>query len=108
DELEFLPAAIEVEQSPPSPAGRAVMWLVISLFVFGILWASFGHVDVVAVAQGKVIPSDRVKQIQPLEIATIRAIHVREGEKVAAGQVLVSFDTTQTGADVTRLEQETG
>lgn len=108
DEFAFLPAAIEVESTPPSPAGRAVMWLVVSLFVITITWATLGFVDVVAVAQGKVVPTDRVKQIQPMEFAVVREIHVQEGEKVKAGDRLLSLDTTQTEADVVRLEKDVG
>lgn len=103
---EFLPAAIEIERSPAPFAGRAIMWSIMVLFVIAIVWACVGKVDVVAVAQGKVIPSERVKQIQPLEAATIAEIHVQEGAKVKAGDPLVTLDPTSTEADVRRLAKE--
>lgn len=103
---EFLPAAIEIERSPAPLAGRAVLWSIMALFLIALLWACLGKVDVVAVAQGKVIPSERVKQIQPLETATIAAIHVQEGARVKAGDPLITLDPTNTEADVRRYQKE--
>lgn len=103
---EFLPAAIEIERSPAPRAGRAIMWSIVVLFVIAVVWACVGKVDVVAVAQGKVIPSERVKQIQPLETATIAEIHVHEGSTVKAGDALISLDPTNTEADVRRVVNE--
>ncbi|WKT60107.1 HlyD family type I secretion periplasmic adaptor subunit [Microbulbifer thermotolerans] len=102
----FRPAAIEIEQTPPSPLGRGILWAIIALFVIALLWACFGRIDIVATAQGKVIPSERVKTIQPLETAAVAEIHVREGQRVAAGDLLITLDTAITEADVRRLSQE--
>lgn len=103
---EFLPAAIEIERSPAPRAGRAIMWSIVVLFIIAVVWACVGKVDVVAVAQGKVIPSERVKQIQPLETATIAKIHVHEGSTVKAGDALITLDPTNTEADVRRVVNE--
>jgi hemolysin D len=103
---EFLPAAIEVEQTPSSKAGRAIIWAIVILFTIAAIWAYFGKVDIVAVAQGKVIPSEHIKHIQPLEAAKIKAIHVREGQYVQKGDPLITLDNTQTQADVERLSHE--
>ena len=65
-ELEFLPAVLELQDSPPSPVGRAIGAIIILVFVAGAAWASLGKIDVVAVAQGKIIPSGHTKIIQPL------------------------------------------
>lgn len=106
DLLAFMPAAIEVEATPASKAGRAIIWVIVLLFSLAVAWACMGHIDIVAVAQGKVIPNERVKFIQPLEAATVQAIHVKEGQKVVAGEPLITLDSTQAQADVTRLTQE--
>ena len=105
-ELEFLPAAVEVLETPASPAGRTVMLLIVAFFVTATAWAWFGSIETVAVAQGRIIPGGRVKVIQPLEIGVIRAIHVEEGQHVKAGQLLIALDPTASGADRTRLQQE--
>lgn len=105
-ELEFLPAALEVQDSPPSPLGRAIVWTLIALVVWAIAWACFGKVDIVVTAQGKVIPSQRVKTLQPLEIGVVKALHVRDGQRVTAGEALLDLDPTQASADATRLARE--
>ena len=103
---EFLPAVLEVQQRPPSPMGRAIVWTIVGVFTFAVIWSIFGKVDIVAVAQGKIIPSGRVKLIQPLESGVITRINVVEGQRVNAGETLVELDPTSTAADQRRLEQE--
>ena len=98
-EYEFLPPALEIQETPPSPVRRALIWLIAVMVLATFLWAYFGEVDEVAVARGKVIPDGRVKVIQPLETGIIRAIHVKEGEKVRAGQLLIELDPTIRQAD---------
>lgn len=103
---EFLPAVLEVQERPPSPMGRAIAWTIVLVFTLAVIWSIFGKVDIVAVAQGKIIPSGRVKLIQPLESGVITQINVAEGQRVSAGETLVELDPTSTAADQRRLEQE--
>lgn len=105
-ELDFLPAALEIQEKPPSPAGRAIAWSVMAFFTIAVLWALFGKIDIVATAQGKIIPSGRVKVIQPMEIGVVRQIHVYEGQRVEAGDLLIELDPTSTQADLGGLEKE--
>jgi len=105
-ETEFLPAALEVQDTPPSPLGRAVSVTIMAVFLCAALWATFGKIDIVAVAQGKIIPSGHSKVIQPLESGVIKAIRVRDGQAVAKGDVLLELDPTQTGAEEERLANE--
>src|SRR6202048_4374414 len=99
DELAFLPAALEIVETPPSPVGRAVAFTIIAVFAVALGWACIGTVDIVAVAPGKIIPSGRTKTIQPFETGVVRAIHVRDGQSVKAGDVLIELDPTMTDAD---------
>lgn len=105
-EAAFLPAALEIQQMPPSPAGRAILWTILAFFTLAIVWASLSEVDIVAVAQGRIIPSGHSKTVQPLEIGTVTAIHVTEGKRVEAGEVLIELDPTSAQADVARLTKE--
>ena len=98
-EREFLPAALELQETPVSALPRATIWTLVGAFSVAVLWAIFGRLDTVAVAHGKVIANTRAKVIQPLETAVIRRIYVRDGEAVAQGQVLVDLDATISGAD---------
>jgi hemolysin D len=105
-ELEFLPAVLEIQESPPSPVGRTIIFIIIGLFSSALLWSVFGHIDIVAVAQGKIIPSDYSKVIQPLESGIIKKIHVRDGQHVKKDDVLIELDATTTGADRERYSNE--
>jgi hemolysin D len=105
-ELAFLPAALEIVETPPSPIGRAIGITVIALFCLALVWASFGTVDIVATAPGKIIPSGRTKVIQPFETDVVRAIHVRDGQSVKAGDLLIELDSTITGAELDHLKSD--
>ena len=103
---EFLPAVLEIQQAPPSPIGRAISWTIIAVFTVGILWATFGWIDIVATAQGKVIASGYSKVIQPYETGVIASIHVLDGQVVRRGEVLIELDPTQNRADRDRAANE--
>jgi hemolysin D len=104
--VEFLPAVLEVQHAPPSPIGRAIGWTIMAVFVSAVVWAIFGHLDMVAVAQGKIIPSGYSKVIQPLESGVIAAIHVRDGQFVKRGDPLIDLNTTVNDADQERIINE--
>lgn len=104
-ETEFLPAILEVTETPPSPVGRMVMWSILALLVVGLIWAFVGHINEVAVAQGKVIPAGQVKTIQVKNKGVIKEIKVKDGDAVKEGDVLVVLDPTSAGADYDNLKK---
>src|SRR3974390_2154532 len=71
-ETAFLPAALEVMETPPSPIGRAIAIVIILLFCSALAWASLGRVDIVATAPGKIILNGRTKVIQAAETGLVR------------------------------------
>lgn len=103
---EFLPAVLEIQQAPPSPIGRAILWTILAVFTAGVLWATFGWIDIVATARGKIIPSGYSKVIQPYEAGVIAAIHVQNGQSVRHGDVLIELDPTLNRADHDRALNE--
>jgi hemolysin D len=105
-EIAFLPAALEITESPPSPIGRAIGATIIAVFCIALAWASFGSVDIVATATGKIVPGGRSKLIQPFETGVVRAIHVRDGQSVTAGDVLIELDPTMIEADQERQKSD--
>jgi hemolysin D len=105
EEHEFLPAALEVMETPPSPGLRMLLWLTCGLFVLALVWAVLGKIDVVAVSAGKTVPAGNVKLIQPIEIGAVRAIHVRNGQFVRKGQLLLELDPTLASADEAQSAQ---
>lgn len=104
--LEFLPAVLEVQETPPLPIARTIGWAIVAFFIIAMIWACIGHVNVVAVAHGKLVPSGQVKTIQPLESGVVRAIHVEEGDHVTVGELLIELDSTSTGADRSALRDQ--
>ena len=104
DETAFLPAALSLQESPVHPAPRRATWVIIALFTFAVGWAIVGEVDIVAVAPGRIVVSDNTKLIQPAEAAVIKAIRVRDGDRVEADQVLVELDATVAGADLRSVQ----
>jgi hemolysin D len=99
EEREFLPAALEIVETPASPAGRTIAYMIVASFCLSLLWASLAKVDIVASSSGKVVLLDGTKVIQPLETGIVRTIHVRDGQKVAAGEVLIELDPGINEAD---------
>ena len=99
-ETAFLPATLEVVETPPSPIGRAIGATIIAVFCVAVIWASLGKVDMVATAPGKIVPSGRTKTVQPFEAGVVRAIRVRDGASVKAGDVMIELDPTISAADV--------
>ena len=104
--LAFLPAALEIVETPAPPLAGAIGGTIIALFCLAIAWACFGHIDIVATASGKIIPSGRTKVIQPFETGVVRAIRVRDGQHVKAGEVLIELDATMNDAERNHLQSD--
>ncbi|MBR0959017.1 HlyD family type I secretion periplasmic adaptor subunit [Bradyrhizobium japonicum] len=104
--LAFLPAALEIVETPPSPVGRSIVVSITAGFVVALIWACIGTIDIVAIAPGKIIPSDRTKTVQPFETAVVRTIHVQDGQSVRAGDRLIDLDATMTAAELNRLKSD--
>jgi len=104
EELAFLPAALEIVETPPSPIGRAMGCVLILMFTAALAWAWYGTIDIVASATGKIMPGGRTKIIQPFETGVVRAILVHDGQAVSAGEILVELDPTANAADRDRLQ----
>ena len=104
-ETEFLPAILEVTETPPSPTGRLVMWSILLLVVVALAWSFLGHINEVAVAAGKVIPSGQIKTVQVKNKGIVKEINVTEGQMVQEGDVLVVLDPTTTTADYDSLKK---
>lgn len=102
-ETEFLPAILEVTETPPSPVGRMVLWSILLLLVIVLLWSLIGSINEVAVANGKVIPMGQVKTVQVKNKGVIKEIFVKEGQYVHEGETLMILDPTSTDADVDSL-----
>lgn len=98
EEADFLPSALSLQAQPVSPAGRWVARILMLLIATALLWAIFGRIDIIVNAPGKIIPSQRIKTIAAIEVASVRALHVEEGQAVKAGDVLIELDTRESNS----------
>ncbi|WP_241673252.1 HlyD family type I secretion periplasmic adaptor subunit [Lacisediminimonas profundi] len=102
----FAPGLLAIQESPPSALPRAVLGSVAALVVLLLLWAIFGKLDVVASAEGRLVPQTYLKIVQPAEAGIVQQILVREGELVEAGQVLIRMDASIANADTRAIRSE--
>jgi len=83
EDNEFLPAAIEILETPPSPILTSFMVTIYAAIIVALMWSFIGHIDIVAVAQGKIQPTGRVKLVQALESGKVRDVFVVNGAKAS-------------------------
>lgn len=102
----FLPALLALEEAVPSPLPRRVLWLVVALVGLMLAWACVGTLDVVAVAEGRLVPKSQLRIVQPAEGGVMRELRVREGERVRAGQLLARMDVRAAEADAETVRNE--
>lgn len=106
DEIQFLPAALALQDKPVHPAPRYIVFGIITFFILALGWSIIGKIDIVATSRGKIIPSGKTKVIQASEVAVVKQIFVSDGQFVKAGETLVKLDSSATYADVERLKNE--
>ena len=97
-EAEFLPAELEILDSPPWPLARVILWMMMALLLIAVVWSYFGRLDIVASARGIIIPDSRTKVIQSAVAGKVTSIEVANGDAVEAGDVLVKLDTVSATA----------
>lgn len=104
--LRLASALFEIETTEPAAQSRLVLKIVCVLFALLLLWAIFAKLDIVAVAQGRLVPQTYVKIVQPAEAGIVREILIEEGNRVEAGQVLIRLDPTLSTSDKTAVSRE--
>ncbi len=105
DYHDFKPILAEIEERPPNPLGTVFLWTIISLMAVVLLGLYLVKVDVVVTARGKIIPLGDVKVVQPLETGVVTVIHVKEGDFVKKGAVLLEIDPSIDRADLEGKER---
>ena len=97
--MEFSPPIVRAQHEGAAPLARVVLYITLALFAVMLVWAFFGRLDIIAVAQGKLIPGSYVKIVQPAESGVLRDILVIDGQSVKAGDVLLRMDTQVSDAE---------
>ena len=104
-QYEFLPAAEEIVETPATPLGALVVWLITLLLIVALAWSYFGRIDIVAVANGKISTEGSTKIIQPAISGVVTNINVHEGQRVKKGETLLALDKTTAEKDVATANQ---
>ena len=103
---DFTPGLLAIQQSPPPKLPRVVFFVVATLFATLLAWSVLGRLDIVAVAEGRLVPESYTKIVQPAEAGLVKEVLVSEGQSVEQGQVLIRLDPTLAGADDLSLGSE--
>ena len=96
---EFLPAALEILETPPAPLPVALMLTICAFVAAALVWSFFGRLDVHAVSPGKIEVAGRAKVIQPLDPGKVAAIDVENGSRVKIGDLVLELDPAEAAAD---------
>lgn len=86
---DFAPPLLRIQQSPPAPLAGWMLRLFLALLA-GLLL--FGKLDIVAVAEGKLVPQTYVKILQPSEQGMVKEILETDGRRypLAPGMQVVA------------------
>lgn len=104
--LDFAPEILAIERRPPSPLPRFLLYTLLSLFLLIVVWICIARLDIVASAEGRLVPQTHLKIVQPVESGVLKEILIREGDRVQAGQVLMRLDTTLSDADRAIIQRD--
>ncbi len=99
EEAEFLPAALEIQEKPVSPTLRMTAKVIITVLLIGLGWTFFATLDIFVSASGEIIPHERTKTVASIDMASVKALHVSEGQLVKKGDLLIELDTTAVDAE---------
>lgn len=103
---DFAPDLLTLQESPPSRLPRIAVLLVVVLVLCLMVWAAFARLDIVAAAQGRLVPATFTKVVQPAEQGVVAEILVKDGDFVRAGQVLLRMDARVSKADANTLDHD--
>ncbi len=105
-ENDFCPDLLAIQEQPPARLPRTVAYVTGGLFALLALWAVWGKLDIIASAEGRLVPRNYSRVLQPAEAGIVREVLVRDGDEVKAGQVLLRMDATTASADMGTLQAD--
>jgi adhesin transport system membrane fusion protein len=79
---------------------RGILYGVVALLAILLIWAAFAPLDEVTRGEGKIIPSRQLQVVQAVDGGVVEELHVKEGQRVKKGQLLVRIDPTRFVANL--------
>ena len=104
--IESLPDALEITNQPLPVFIKFGVWFPVVAVILVIIWASLAQNDVIVQGNGKLVTNRPTIVMKPLERSVIKQIHVRIGDMVKTGQILITFDPEINKAEADRLRNE--
>jgi HlyD family secretion protein len=104
--LDFAPDLLAIQERPPERLPRVVLGSVVALVAILLVWALFAELDIIASAEGRLVPASFTKVVQPSEPGVVSEILVKDGDAVRTGQVLLRMDARLSTADTQALGTE--
>lgn len=104
--LDFAPDLLAIQERPPERLPRVLLGCVVALIALLLGWAMFARLDIIATAEGRLVPIGFTKVVQPADAGVVSEILVKDGERVKAGQVLLRLDPRLTQADTQALSND--
>jgi hemolysin D len=106
DDVHTAPEVAEVIAKLPWWAVQSLLYIIVAFILVAFAWASLVRVDVVAVANGIVIPQGNIKPIQPASSGVVQNVFVKEGDRVGVGDALIQLDAAEMRTRLFKLRQE--
>jgi HlyD family secretion protein len=104
--LDFAPDLLAIQERPPSRMPRALSLTIVALVGLLLLWAIFFRLDIIAAAEGRLVPLTFTKVVQPAEAGVVTEILVDDGQAVKEGQLLMRLDARLSQADTVALAKD--
>ncbi len=104
---DFLPEALELVEKPAAPWGHMGILLICAVVFAMFIWAFAGKIDITVTARGKITPGGNkgLQKVQSEDGGSIEKIHVREGDLVQKGDILITMSSDQE-KDVKEYNEE--
>jgi hemolysin D len=106
--LDFAPDLLAIQERPPERLPRVLLMVCAALIAVMIVWALFAKLDIIAVAEGRLVPITFTKVVQPAEAGVVSEILVKDGDVVKQGQLLLKLDARLSKADTQALGTDVG
>jgi len=85
--------------------GSLLLVAILACLGSAVLWAAHTELDDVVRADGRIVPSADVQVIEATEPGVLQALHVREGQVVDKGTLLMELDVTQITSELSQEQQ---
>lgn len=100
----FEPAIVAAMDAPPAWSARIVTLVIVLFAAVAAVWLHRSSVEIVVSARGEIVPAGRARRVQAAGEGVIRTLQVRDGQRVAAGSVLMELDDTASVVDAEAQE----